>query len=134
MTTMIDVPRLRKELEFITAHPERWNQSAWIQRTECGTTGCLAGNTVLHAGYQPLFGHGLVRPDQAAHVRRLDGDGEQLVDDVAQRLLGLTDREASELFHPLNTLHDLWWVAADLTDGELQVPADVAPGYHDRFR
>lgn len=126
----IDVARLRKELEFITAHRERWNQLRWIQRptdaaTECGTTGCLAGNTVLNAGYEPVFGIALCRPGEAGHVRVEGRRDPRTVLAVASELLGLDSFQADRLFYPTNTLLDLWLLAARFTDGEVEVPEDV---------
>jgi hypothetical protein len=39
--------------------------------------------------------------------------------------LGLTDEQADELFAPTNTLADLWRIASDITDGAIQVPAEL---------
>jgi hypothetical protein len=126
----IDVPRLRKELEYVTIHPERWNQHQWIQQTACGTVGCLAGNTVLHAGAQPLFGYNNSdHDDQASFVEIERGDDRHRtsVSRAARELLGLTDDQAEDLFHPLNSLHRLWSLAARFTDGEIKVPSGVEP-------
>jgi hypothetical protein len=123
---MIDVPRLRKELEFITAHRERWLQNTWVSRTECGTVGCLAGNIVLNAGYRPFYD---ADRDSTSYVR----DGERSstntywIRDLATSILGLTERQADDLFRSSNTLYELWWIASELTHGEIQVPADVEP-------
>lgn len=50
----VDVERLRAELEFITANPEQWEQrEIAVRKDNCGTACCVAGWTVIHAGYQP---------------------------------------------------------------------------------
>lgn len=129
---MINVPRLRKELEFVTAHPQEWEQACWIGETSCGTVACLAGWTVLHAGYelhQENHSFVLVSDDDPAGRRAVgrhdDGTVVVSVRDVARELLRLDDREADRLFHPLNDLRELWLVASRLTDGELEVPPAV---------
>lgn len=120
---MIDVPRLRKELEYVTAHRAQWLQGTWFHRTACGTVGCLAGNTALNAGYVPVYERGkttttsVVRLPHEHYVRD--------VADVAAEVLGLDDDQAHELFAATNTLHDLWLRASDFTDGEIEVPAEV---------
>jgi hypothetical protein len=137
LPSSIDVPRLRKELEFVTDNPELWIQRRWITRMSCGTAGCLAGNTVLHAGYEPVFDYGFNRnPDVASWVVDADAGSATIapVRDVAQRLLGLTYAQGDELFFPGNTLYRLWSLAARFTDGELQVPVAVAEAEVERRR
>lgn len=135
-THNINVPLLRKELEFITAHPEEWNQATWGAQTACGTVACLAGNTVIHH-----------YPADALHWRKyysyinsivgdpsiveLDGvkDKEgflfKSVGEAAQELFGLTEYQASCLFSGSNTLRDLWEFANQFTNGEIEVPEGV---------
>jgi hypothetical protein len=138
--TTIDVELLRKELEHVTAHPDEWDQSRWIVRTSCGTTGCLAGGTALRAGYVPyevtdVIGQlTWVYVDHDDPVRNDDSweDWIQVPDlrvlsvqTVARRLLGLTNIQAMDLFAPHNTLEDLWIIASELTDGAIEVPPSV---------
>lgn len=120
----IDVPRLRKELEFITAHRDRWLQTTWLEHAQCGTVGCLAGNTVLNAGYEPFYEGGM---RSTSYVRDAEQTRTYWIRDLATELLGLTERQADDLFRSTNTLYDLWWIASELTNGEIQVPADVEP-------
>ena len=56
----------------------------WYGLTECGTTGCIAGVTVL------------CYPDQAQQI--VDTEERAGVDDIARNLLGLSDETAVELF------------------------------------
>lgn len=56
----------------------------WYGLTECGTTGCIAGVTVL------------CYPDEARQI--LDTEERAGVDDIARSLLGLSDEAAAELF------------------------------------
>jgi hypothetical protein len=124
----IDVALLRKELEYVTAHRDQWEQREWIARHYCGTTGCLAGNVVLNAGYRPSWKSNdassaayVTLPDDPHVVRSVRG--------VARDLLGLDEEQSNVMFASHNTLHDLWQLAAELTDGAIRVPADVYPEY-----
>ena len=127
----IDVPLLRKELEFITAHPERWRQSTWLQVTGCGTVGCLAGNTVLHAGLTPVLSELAPYAHVGAVTNVRDDDGlQRTIRQAAQRLLGLSDDQADRIFYPTNDLRTLWELAARYTDGEIQVPAELRDTDH----
>lgn len=131
-STTIDVARLRRELEFVTTQPERWDQTCWVSVPRdlrdpidvepgvdwtCRTTACLAGWTALHADHEPD-----VRYDSL--VRAPGGD---LVDVaiVARRLLGLSYEQTDLLFHAECTLRDLWEFASAFTDGAIVVPANV---------
>src|SRR4051812_46897448 len=51
----VDVPLLRKTLEFITDNPDQHRQDTWAKRTECGTAMCLAGWAVTIAGFDIDF-------------------------------------------------------------------------------
>lgn len=136
---IIDVPLLRKELEYITANRVQWDQSTWISRGSCGTTACLAGNTVINAGYLPVYARHGLRTDLVTTNRDLvragplhvllqefDDDQVESVRDVAQRLLGLDDAEANLLFDGGSNLYELWAIAAELTRGEIEIPASVS--------
>jgi hypothetical protein len=125
----VNVDALRRELEFVTAEPERWDQSTWVHYVDrsdaepgadwtCGTTACLAGWTALHAGYRP-------HPPYESVVVGPRGTPED-VEDLARRLLGLTPGQANLLFDGSNTLRDLWELARALTDGAIEVPPAVA--------
>lgn len=136
------VDRLRRELEFLTANPDRHDQGAWYRLPPpvavdaepgtdwtCGTAGCLAGWTALHADHEPwLDANGRV-PDDTLVVRPGTGPvHERLVEvrELAADLLGLNDGQADLLFAADNTLRDLWEYARVFTAGAIQVPAAVA--------
>lgn len=156
-----NVAALRAELEWITAHPARWDQNTWCRppatfhrdaaddEWHCGTVACLAGWTALHAGYRPVAYDGVdVELPVTDVARRPDavGVGARVplpVEHVARRLLGLTPAQAALLFDGGNSLRDLWEFARVFTDGELTVPADVVarsatwnfePDDEDRYR
>lgn len=144
----IDVPQLRKELEYITAHRGQWKQNAWLETGACGTVGCLAGNTALNAGYLPVRGHtsfvsrervlpnehglfGLIENDDGTTTT---GDGVlvESVRDVAARVLSLTYTQSAALFNGRNSLYDLWRLASLFTGGEIEVPPEVVREHEQR--
>lgn len=115
---MVNVPLLRKELEHVTHHPKEWNQTVWLRRwipNQCGTLGCLAGNTVLHAGLE-------LRLEPEGTYMPMDG---YTIKHHATNLLGLTVCQANALFDGSNSLLDLWSIANRITDGEIEVPQSV---------
>lgn len=117
----VNVPLLRKTLEHITAHPEEHSQAAWAQRsyrdqgTLCGTTYCLAGHAVQFAGYDIDWERGTYTTDYV-----VDGGS---IEHVAQRELGLSDPQVRRMFSVRTSLLGLWALAADYSDGEIEVPA-----------
>lgn len=125
---MINIPLLRKELEFIRGNPELHNQSFW--RSECGTYGCLAGNTVIHAvAPEDFHDHNYVRAEVAQTITGKPFAyesqwGSVTICDVARELLGLDRNQASELFNIDNTEEDLWRMANNFTNGEIEIPND----------
>lgn len=145
---MVNAPVLRKELEYITAHRDEWNQEIWLSEhrdsylepTTCGTTGCLAGNTVLHAGLI----HGVTRVywSEAAQQyvagvtlytpcdpERVAPDEAASWSETAAGILGLTRSQANQLFASGNSLHNLWELAYCFTadsDDVIEVPLEVS--------
>lgn len=122
---MPNVELLRKALEHITAHPEEWDQAAWAYKTDCGTSCCLAGHVVTLAGKQIDFD-----PDSNMPAHRVVGEAGS-IDQVAANLLDIEPLFEAQfdyedhLFHEHNTLADLWHKAAELTDGEIEIPAGI---------
>lgn len=120
-----DVPRLRKTLEHIEAHPDEWFQDYYAVDmdlahksrfsmsslaetdhpvTMCGTACCFAGQVVSDAGYRFAF-----RPDEVTTLHCVDprtGHAVQ-ISHAARELLGITSSEACSLFDGDNTLEDL---------------------------
>lgn len=115
---LLNVPLLRKELEFITANPRSWRQGTWLRRnSDCGTQGCLAGNTVLHAGQAMWSGN------EDGWTTK-NGFGWSV---NAGYLLGLNDAQQSLLFSSENSLWDLWNYARMISHGEIQIPPGIKP-------
>lgn len=129
-----DIPRLRKVLEHITAHPEEHVQDAWAIRyiedgepfseycapirqflesarqKGCGTAMCVAGHVVHQAGYDIDWNSGYL-----TEWCRKSGDSRG-ISPVAQELLGLDSKSARELFRCSNTLEDLWRIAREIAE------------------
>jgi hypothetical protein len=125
----IDVPRLRKALEYVTAHPEDWSQEEWLvgrTKASCGTAGCLAGRVVLQDGWSPLLE---LRGGQVCRTVVDDAGNAQRVRTLARDLLDLTDAQATVLFYGRNNLLDLWLIAEYLTYGDVQSPVEVLDRY-----
>lgn len=92
----------------ITAHPESHEQRFWAQRTECGTTYCIAGWAVTLTGKAMEWRS---RPGPSAEIegawRVSDLHGGRGISAVAADLLGLTGEEAESLFHQGNNARAL---------------------------
>ena len=131
----INVPLLRKELEYVTAHRDQWYQPEWLTRSVCGTTGCLAGNAVLNAGYRPDWNYesSIHQTDTAVVVDVESGERRDVLD-VATRLFGLDDDDADWLFHPQSSLLQLWVTASHLTEGAIEVPPELLVEFSEEAR
>lgn len=125
---MVNVPELRKQLEFITSNREMWDQATWIdvpievQSLEeanlwnCGTTGCLAGWTAVANGWRPTSNFAFTV---------IKGNRVMSVAGAAAEILDLTSKQADLLFHGGLSLEMLWCVAEVITDGEIMCPLEV---------
>jgi hypothetical protein len=116
----VNVPLLRKVLEYVSEHPEEWDQRAWMQwRPRCGTTGCVAYHTLALLGYTAVF----KGPEVTGWAKSPDGRSVS-IPIAAADALGLDPIRRSMLFDGANTLADLWMFAAEFTDGEITVPEE----------
>lgn len=115
----VNVPLLRKVLEYVSEHPEEWYQNVWVQKLRCGTAGCIAYHAVATLGYNPIF-------DNDEFIGRVEApDGHAVViSDAAADVLGLDEMRSEKLFDACNDLADLWMLAAEFTDGEIAVPEE----------
>lgn len=94
----INEPLFRKVVEFLEANPKKWFQNNWIRdlgdngEVSCGTTGCIAGWTVLlspEVDFSKINETNLVvMPNGKAMPIKW----------AAQDLLGLTDDQAWAIF------------------------------------
>jgi hypothetical protein len=115
--TTINVPLLTRVLDHITVNPKEWEQANWAVKTSCGTACCVAGHAAVMTGHTPDFSRGYGRTDMTSDGR--------LIYEVAQQELGLGADQADAMFAQENTLHDLWAMASEFTDGEIEIPASV---------
>lgn len=91
----------------------------------CGTACCIAGRIVLVNGWESREGN---------DIEVFKGDEVWPVDTLAAELLGLSpslplyeydDDGDFELFEGDNTIRDLYRIAGELTDGEIEMPAEL---------
>lgn len=94
-------------LAAIAGIHEVWHQGEWFRTSSdpdtCGTAGCFAGWTALLSGARP-FNHMFV---ELPNVPGQDELPTEKIALYAQRILGLTWREAEILFAAFNTREDL---------------------------
>lgn len=128
MTTP-NVPLMLKVLEHITAHPDEHDQHTWATRApHCGTTYCFAGWAVVLTGHDVKWTpHGWCCefPGCKRESAALTTD-RRTIHDVAREELGLTVRQADDMFWGGNSLRWLWETAADITRGEIVPPPEFA--------
>lgn len=120
----MNVTLLQKVLDHITAHPEEHDQNFYAIRRDCGTTMCVAGHTVVFAGYTIDWSRAALLSDGGIPgVWVHDRFGERhLIDRQAAYELRLDYETAWRLFADDNTLEDLWRIGQELADGQLVVP------------
>lgn len=113
--TQINVPLLRKTLEYAEAHPEEIALGSWASRSPCGTTACIAGTAVILAGHAIDWANPKPNGDVSFVV------GGRHIEEVACEELNLTELQADDMFY-CSSLAQAWQVAEELTDGEIQRP------------
>lgn len=107
-TPIPNLPLLRKVLDHIDAHPEEWNQAAWMTETTCGTACCIAGHAIVFDGTHTLtVANDDVLVDGVSMVRGEDGRWHDAAAIVGAKVLGLTEDEAGDLFHGWNGRADV---------------------------
>jgi len=136
----LNVELFDETLQHVIDHPEQHDQTSW--RSECGTTCCFAGRAVALAGArwvrEEYTAQQLGTSDQRRaylfaeeddphshrqHWRVYDEDGTERTVPVvfvrrrAERLLGLTENQASMLFLVAQTRDDALRVAKEIRDG-----------------
>jgi hypothetical protein len=135
---MPNIEAIEQTLTFVQDHPEQHAQDRWI----CETGACLAGHAVLLNGYSPIhmFNEMVVKtgspeqdrceealralkakPGRFSFIEAKDllyaGEAEH-VQDVAQRLFGISGPDATLLFAATNTVEKLELMVKDLGNGE----------------
>lgn len=87
----LNIPLIRKTMEYIEAHPDEWNQKYWFATSLCGTTMCFAGTVAYLAGAtfpENNDGYYCTAPD--GRVRSIEN--------FAIEQLGLSAAAASDIF------------------------------------
>lgn len=113
---------LRRTLDWIEKHPEEHDQTTW----RCKTGMCFAGHAVTLAGGRWAF-NAASDPNRAAYLHAVQGDdphqvrfigGHRVIKarDRAQRILGLSDERADDLFDASNCRVDLREMVDDLCE------------------
>lgn len=101
--TPLNEPLIAKVLEQITQEPDSWDQSEWAQSSEyCDTTFCFAGHAAFLNGHTTMLWSSCYDDDDTLRMAsRVEVDtGEHVAIQLfAQRVLGLTYREADQLFN-----------------------------------
>ena len=85
----INIDLLEKVCDHIQAHPELIDMTKWVREEDCGTVACIAGHTCLLSGYKAVEGK---KYTMKRGVERIS------IQDEAQKLLGLDDEQAADLF------------------------------------
>ena len=96
MTYNLDL--MRAVREQITKHPETHDQTSWGERTECGTTHCIAGWACALSGDAFEWAADAPGVDLALLVTAPRAH----VDVRAAELLGLDSIEAGDVFYALD--------------------------------
>lgn len=136
----LDLPLLSKVMDHIDQHPREHDQTIWARTSEeCGTSCCFAGHAVSISpqGY-PMVWEPLIDGTGSLALEVLAPDGiKQRISDHAADLLGLTAREADQLFAGHNLRSQLRYMVQALELAEtcrLRLQADrsepVAPNEH----
>lgn len=130
---------LIRELTDITVNPDKHDQTVWIgadknpeqvPESECGTVGCLAGNTVKNKpGYKLIWEqHKSYDYDTGEYIPRwrvfycFDSNGDQVsIERAFQELVGLNREQARDITAEDNSLADLWMLAIGYSGGLITV-------------
>jgi len=102
---MLNLPLFDKVMKLIELEPERWEQSTWAYKAECGTAFCFAGHVVnLTMPEDAYFPFSEFDRETARVV--IDG-AMNSISTVAMRELGISAGEAVALFNGGNTMTDI---------------------------
>lgn len=131
---------LIRELRDITVNPEKHDQTVWSRAdkdptvnpvTACGTTGCLAGNAMINAGWKLVWEKrqnfnsdtGKFDEEWVANYAMDPASGrERHIQSAFLERVGLANREDGyKITESENTLADLWRIAIDASEGLITV-------------
>lgn len=127
--------------EYITEHPEEWDQNTWGEGgLSCGTRACFGGTACIIAGEAALCIH--AGWPEFGHLDFTHDPGERSFSDVAQELLGIDRFDRESLFFgdwEFNTsdygdvdrntptqdrIRNLWAKMVELYGDEITVPEE----------
>lgn len=127
----INTELLLRELRHVTIQFEEHDQGLWLQSlglrpTACGSTGCLAGNAVLHAGVGLRWyveGYAFEDPARDAvseayyEVERVNKENDKVTKDSYgyQILTGLSVQDLKDVIMPKGVVPN--WIADNVADG-----------------
>jgi hypothetical protein len=120
-----NTPELVGIYRFIRDNPEEWVQASFGRRNPCGTAYCVAGHAVVRAGHTVRWETRYFDPSEAL-AWTVDNENESYIGDIAQAVLGLNLRDASDLFVAGNTLDDIRRIIERITGVD---PDAVPVGY-----
>lgn len=117
-------PLLYAALVDLTIHPEKHDQTIWLERRACGTKMCLAGDVVLLAGMFVEWELRYANSDwgKVWTALRLSDPRRITIRQAAIAALEISYYAAEDLFAESNTIHDLWALASIMTDGRVSRP------------
>lgn len=112
----LDIPRARKVLEHLVAHPEEHDQNFYGQRLPCGTTACIAGTVLLMDPDADVRWEQDMRDMISASV---NGGDHQEPDEAAAELLGLSRTDSDHLFFTMDKTKAITTFAAWISAAEV---------------
>ena len=133
----LNIPLIRKTLDFIREHPEKHNQKTWATKTPCGTTMCFAGTAIWLSGGEFRFNeYGIADvvlqgqlSDEDFYREGVSWDGRAFGDvtNTAENLLGLSRSESEYLFPQATSLEDLETYVAWMVKDRIEFGEDLEP-------
>lgn len=121
---MKNVEMFKKIHNQITLHPETHHQGTFEEGQSCGTTRCVAGWAIHLWGVENGFA-GSVNDLMGMYVANHMNPNEWVeIEDAAGHLLGLSEREAYQLFYNFNE-PDVVRMVSEYAAGKEFVQRDV---------
>lgn len=96
--TVLNLHLLTRVRDHIRAHPEQHDQFYWVRKSECGTTGCIAGWAVLLNGDALEPGKHFSGEHDVSTMDYALMDNRDTISHFAQQLLGLSYSQREQLF------------------------------------
>lgn len=110
---MVNDALLEDTMLHIRTYPELHNPTYFFEATDFGLAACFAGRALLLIGYEPELNLANI----GNMVRRPEGGKRVPAWSEAKDILRLDERQAMNLFTPVNTAHMLERKVKDLLNG-----------------